>query len=143
MLQTKELPNVVALRAEELFNQGFNCCESIISACVEVLTLSLPRDVSLMGKFFGKGVVGSGCICGALAGGVMIFGYASGQCEIEKEAVDSFRREFINRFGSTCCRVIRKKQSVTGRWSNKECRELTKFTASMLIRAIQSGRQVV
>ncbi len=121
----------LASRAEELFRQGFNCCESILKASSEVFKLGLPDDIFLMGRFFRQGI-GSGCICGALAGGIMVLGYMSGGTKSSEKLAKNFRSKFIGHFGSTCCRVIRKKQSITDRFRNIECRKITKVSAGLI-----------
>lgn len=116
-------------RAEQHFKEGYNCCESLIKSCIEIFELKLPEDVYLMGKFFREGVGGSGCICGALAGGIMMLGYITGPNGGGVEIAEKYRIGFIEKFGSSCCRVIRKKQSVSGRFRNRECRAMTGHAA--------------
>ena len=48
-----------------------NCGESVIAALWDAFEPDFPRSVVSMGAGMGKGVGGSGCICGALAGGVL------------------------------------------------------------------------
>lgn len=127
---TKE--DLLASRAEEFFRAGYNCCESMIKACIEVYDLPLPEETYLLGKFFRLGVAESGCICGALAGGVMMLGYLAGAGDYDKSLAQRFREGFVAEFGSTCCRVIRKQQSLTGRLRNKKCREITASAARLL-----------
>ncbi|HWI54545.1 MAG TPA: C-GCAxxG-C-C family (seleno)protein [Desulfobacteria bacterium] len=135
-----KVPVKLAERAEELFNSGFNCCESIIKASVEVFELPLPDNVHLMGKFYGKGVAGTGCICGALAGAVMMLGFISDEKQLHTKTAEQFKAEFVSKFGSSCCRVIRKGQPLTGRWGNKECRELTRHTAELIVQVLSKKK---
>lgn len=121
----------MANKAEQFFREGFNCCESILRSSTEVLDLNLPDNVYLMGRFFKEGT-GSGCICGALAGSIMILGYVSGTRGINDNLAEKFRGMFIDQFGSTCCRVIRKNQSLAERFRNRECRRITKVSAGFL-----------
>ena len=122
----------LAKRAEELFRQGFNCCESMLKASIETFKLPLPENTYLMGKFFREGVAGSGCICGALAGGTMILGFIAGKDKKGTALAKDFRARFVKQFGSTCCRVIRKEQSFADRLSFRKCREITGFAAAIL-----------
>ena len=123
-------------RAEQLFKQGYNCCESLIKSCIEIFELNLPEDAYLMGRFFREGVGGSGCICGALAGGIMMLGYITGPNGGGAEIAESYRTGFVEKFGSSCCRVIRKKQSVSGRFRNRECRVMTGYAAGAVSEAL-------
>lgn len=127
-----------ASRAEMYFRQGFNCCESILQAGNEVFNLSLPDNVHLLGRLFREGT-GAGCICGALAGGLMILGYMAGDIKNPKRIADKYRSKFIENFGSTCCRVIRKKQSITQRLTNTECRRITKVSAGLIRDCLSRG----
>lgn len=139
MPETKEQLKL-AERAEEHFASGLNCCESIIKASVEIFKLPLPENVYLMGRFYRKGVAGTGCICGALAGAVMMLGFISDGEDLQADTAKQFKAEFVRKFGSSCCRVIRKSQPLTGRWSNKECRELTKVTAGMIEQVLKNKK---
>lgn len=117
--------------AEVYFRQGLNCCESILKAGNEILNLSLPDNVYLLGRLFREGT-GSGCICGALAGGLMVLGYMARDIKNPEIIADKFRSKFIENFGSTCCRVIRKQQSAIQRLRNNECRRITKISAGLI-----------
>lgn len=129
----------LADQAEEYFRQGFNCCESVIKASIETMELPLPEETYRMGKFFRRGVAGSGCICGALAGGMMMLGYMAGE-QGDLDLAEQYRRDFVARFGSTCCRVIRKKQSITELFRAKECREITRFSGAKLQEILNNNR---
>lgn len=135
----KKQAEKLALRAEELFSQGFNCCESIIKATIESYNLNLPQDTYLMGSFFKRGVAESGCICGALAGGVMMLGYLAGKDKNNLDLAQRFREQFMEKFGTSCCRIIRNKQSFTARFRSKECKHITKFTAGKLQEIVEAN----
>lgn len=127
-----ETRDQITARAEELFRQGLNCCESLLKACIEEFQLPLPEDTYRLGRFFRQGIAESGCICGALAGGMMILGYRDGDYNRGLVLADQFRAGFAGKFGSTCCRVIRRKQSFAARLWNSECREITGFSAGLV-----------
>lgn len=131
---------ILARRAEELFRQGFNCCESMLKSSIETFQLPLPENTYLMGKFFREGVAGSGCICGALAGGTMILGFIAGEDKKSIALAKDFRASFVKEFGSACCRVLRKKQTIVDRISYKKCREITRFSAEILNKGLVQGR---
>lgn len=132
----------LAKRAEELFGQGFNCCESIIKSSIETLKLPLPENTYLMGTFFREGVASSGCICGALAGGIMILGFIAGKDKKNIDLAKDFRAKFVKQFGSTCCRVLRKEQSFADRLTRKKCREITRFAAEILNQGLVEWKEV-
>lgn len=134
-----QIANKLADQAEANFSQGFNCCESVIKAAIETLDLPLPSETYRMGSFFRRGVAGTGCICGALAGGIMMLGYIAGE-KGNQDLAEKFRQDFVERFGSTCCRVIRKKQSITERFWAKECQEITRFAGAKLQEVLDNNR---
>ena len=80
-----------------------------------------------MAEAFGGGIGESGCLCGAVSGGVMALGLL-GEKKRNGELVAAFRKEF----GTTCCRGLSKDH----RWLSPEhkanCRQLTVGAASMV-----------
>lgn len=62
----------------------------------------------------------------------MVLGYMSGGSEGSEKFAEDFRSKFIGHFGSTCCRVIGKKQSITDRFKNNECRRITQVSAGLI-----------
>ena len=55
-----------------------NCGESVIAALWDAFEPDFPRSVVAAGAGMGAGIGGSGCICGALAGGVAFLGLMTG-----------------------------------------------------------------
>lgn len=49
---------------------GNNCAETVVKVCNDCLDLKLPPETLRMVSVLGGGVAGSGCICGALNGGL-------------------------------------------------------------------------
>mgnify|MGYP005771433777 CR=1 FL=1 len=99
--------------ASDIFYKGYACSESVIYAIRKNFELDLSDDVIAMSSGFPWGLGGGGCLCGALAGGVMCLGYFFGRrkpgeetffkCqELTKELHDDFK----SRCGGTCCRVL-------------------------------------
>lgn len=87
-----------------------------------------------MAALFGEGM-GSGCTCGALTGMIIAAGimnkyhpHALGP-GLSQHLHDRFKQEF----GSTCCRVIKKKRTMIQKISNKACIDLTSRTAEILV----------
>jgi C_GCAxxG_C_C family probable redox protein len=59
--------------AKELFKSGFNCSQVVLAVFSEELGLS--RETALKIAFpFGAGIGGTGRICGALSGAIMVIG---------------------------------------------------------------------
>ena len=85
-----------------------NCGESVIAALWDAFEPDFPRSVVAVGAGMGAGIGGSGCICGALAGGVAFLGLMTGTKERAKplaaELHDAFRDGTARH--ATCCRVL-------------------------------------
>jgi hypothetical protein len=85
-----------------------------------------------MAEAFGGGIGKSGCLCGAVAGGVMALGL-SGHPERSGKLVAAFRDEFL----TTCCRGLSKDY----RWLSDEhlanCRRITVATAGMVAKLLE------
>lgn len=120
--------------AREEMKSGNNCCQAILLAAGKVWDIPVGDDMLAAAGLFGNGM-GSGCTCGALTGMVMAAGimdkyhpHPAGS-KLPQQLHDQFKQEF----GSTCCRVIRKKRSAIQKIGNKACMDLTSRTAEILV----------
>ena len=93
--------------APQYFMQGYSCSESMARAAVE-LGLADENFISIATSF--SGGMGSGCLCGAVAGSQMILGLLHGKNK--DNTARMLAREFYQRFTSihkvTCCKVLTK-----------------------------------
>ena len=93
--------------APKYFMQGYSCSESMAAAAVE-LGLADEEIISIATSF--SGGMGSGCLCGAIAGSQMIIGLLHGKNKDNTARV--LAKEFYQRFTSihkvTCCKVLTK-----------------------------------
>ena len=100
--------------AEEIFNSGFACSESVIYAINKNLELGISDDAIAMSSGFPWGLGGPGCLCGALAGGTMSLGQVFGRRtpgdpKIKKcfELTEELHNYFVEQNGAACCgRII-------------------------------------
>lgn len=90
-------------------NKGYSCCESVVmAACDEGLC-----DKSLLpcATAFSGGM-GSGCLCGAVAGAQLVIGHnfgrenSKGNTVIAREKAKAAVEEFKNRNRVTCCKAL-------------------------------------
>lgn len=97
------------MEACEYFNNGYSCSESMIMWAIEQGLVSkelLPVATSFSGG------MGSGCLCGAVAGSQMIIGALYGRENIAGNEVlaRAKAKELVRRFTetnkATCCRVL-------------------------------------
>ena len=110
-------PKKVQKEAEELFRGGFFCSEAVMSAIRSNFDLQCPEEVIAMASGMPVGIGKSGCICGALNGGVMALGCFFGRTkqgdpkvnkniEVAHELHDWFK--VASGKNATCCRILTK-----------------------------------
>lgn len=111
-------PKAVGELAENNYREGFYCCEALMSAIRDSFGLNLSDEVIAMSSGMAVGVGHSGCLCGAVNGGVMALGMLFGRSQkngpkdprsqavmrMSNELHDWFRTNNGKR--STCCRVL-------------------------------------
>jgi C_GCAxxG_C_C family probable redox protein len=106
--KTDSIADKVNTVAEGLFRSGkMNCAEAVVQAVKDEFRSDLPDDVVRLAAGFGGGS-GSGCQCGAVAGGTMALGLI---LQADRKKVMTLTKDlhkwFHDTYGSTCCRVIR------------------------------------
>lgn len=99
--------------AESYFKRGeFYCSESVITTINEMLDQPFEPKLAKLASGFPIGIGKSGCLCGAVSGGVMALGLAYGREKPGADMPDSFPNNaalhdhIIDKYGSTCCRVL-------------------------------------
>ena len=112
--------------AAGIMKENDNCAITVVDATLGALNLPAPPELLAAAQFFREGM-GSGCICGALAGAVMVSGYLH---SLRPHPLgDALGRELHERFkhthGAACCRVIKSKRPVLQRFSRTPCIALT------------------
>jgi C_GCAxxG_C_C family probable redox protein len=117
--------------AGELFDRGHSCAQSVLQAT----TGSTNPELLAAASGFSCGIGKSGCLCGAVTGGVMALGLKG--CDKQSgKLVATFKKAFK----TTCCRGLSKDY----RWMSKEhlanCRKITVATTEM-IEKIQKNKR--
>ncbi len=140
MLSRGDLSSVEVSRklARKFFNRRFNCAQSVILSVSKALGVKVPKEVVKTAVVFGGGIGESGCLCGALAGAVMLIGYLFPKSN--KEAADFFDI-FKERFKSSCCRVLRGGMDFKNPKLKEHCAKITEETASLLSEFLMSDRR--
>lgn len=140
---SQDLHDEVIRKAEDYFRQGYNCAQAVALSNVEALG-GRTEGIIQMSAGFGHGM-NAGCTCGALSGGVMAIGMllaGTGTRGFEKnisEASANLHRAFVQQFGLTCCRGLRKKLSPL---KNARCKNITVTTAALTLEVLlANGRQ--
>ena len=93
--------------APEYFKQGFSCSESMARAAAD-FGLTDEKFVSIATSF--SGGMSNGCLCGAVAGSMMILGLLHGKYEdnTARKLADEFYKKFTSIHKVTCCKVLTK-----------------------------------
>ena len=97
------------MKAAEYFNQGYSCSESIIMEAVEKGLV--PKELLSVATSFSGGM-GSGCLCGAIAGSQIVLGWLFGKNNQNNNDPNArmlakqFIEEFKKNHKATCCRVL-------------------------------------
>lgn len=97
------------MKAAEYFNQGYSCSESIIMEAVEKGLV--PKALLSVATSFSGGM-GSGCLCGAIAGSQIVLGWLFGKNNQNNNDPNArmlakqFIEEFKKSHKATCCRVL-------------------------------------
>lgn len=119
--------------AEESFRKGFFCCEAVMETMIDHFKLDVPQETIRMASGMAVGVGKSGCICGALNGGVLALGMFFGRSEqkgpmdpnvvkclgLTKELHDWFQDN--NTKGVSCCRVLTKEFDMSVGGHKSQC----------------------
>lgn len=99
------MENTLKNKAAENFKSGYSCSESVVKAAIDE---GLLPDEFLSAATSFSGGMGSGCLCGAIAGSQMVIGYIHGKGKTEKARTlaKQFIEEFKKSHKATCCRVL-------------------------------------
>lgn len=115
------------------FTSGRNCAESVLSSLRDA-GWDVPVEA---GAGLRQGLGGSGCVCGALMGGTIAISSALHAQDPNispaesDEIVRRYRDTFVERWGSTCCRVLKRgQQEGSDEWM-AHCAEITEFAGSL------------
>lgn len=102
--------------AEGYYRNGdYYCSESIVRTIRDEFGLQVPDSAVAMASGFPVGMGGSGCTCGAVAGGIMALGMFFGREKPKDEAVNKcmalskeLHDQFRERHRCLCCRALTK-----------------------------------
>ena len=99
------------MKAVEYFLNGNSCSESVVSRAIE-LGLCDKELLSVATPF--SGGIGSGCLCGAVSGSLLVIGHLFGKNNkygnpvIARQLAKEFMDKFKEQHKVTCCRVLSK-----------------------------------
>ena len=149
--------NEVRKCAMDYFEKGFFCCEAVAAAIRECIAPDIPREIISMASGMAVGVGSSGCMCGALNGGIMMLGLFFGRCEpmgpndptsincmkLTHELHSWFKK--ANGKNSVCCRVLTREFDTKNAEHKAQCIYFTGLcagkTADIIIRELGLERK--
>lgn len=109
-IEVEGLVGKVAAEAEGLYRSGkMHCAEAVLAAIRSNFVPQMPEEVVRMASGFGGGS-GSGCVCGAVAGGTIALALV---LQEDKKQISSLTKElhkwFKEQYRATCCKVVAQK----------------------------------
>ncbi|MHB9941443.1 hypothetical protein CF065_07385 [Clostridium sporogenes] len=130
--------------AEDYYRNGdFYCSEAVVKTIRDEFKIEVSDDVIAMASGFPVGIGGSGCTCGAIAGGIMALGMVFGRkkakdprvaksMELRKKLHDDFKKEHK----SLCCRSLTKGMELGSKEHMDQCIAFTGEVAERVARII-------
>ena len=101
------LAEKVATEAEGFYRSGrMHCAEAVLMAVKNNFRPDLPDTVVQVASGFGGGS-GTGCLCGAVAGGTMALGLVLPDDKRHvKKLTQDLHHWFKDQYGATCCKIV-------------------------------------
>ncbi len=131
------------LRAEEYYKQGYSCSESLLKEGIDngyCRAEVLPVATSFCGG------MGSGCLCGAVAGSQIVIGSIYGRSnakensQIAKDKAREFVSLFKEKYKFTCCKTLCK--GLEGEAKRAHCSEMIHFCSRTLDKVLDLKAEV-
>ncbi len=128
------------MKAAEYFKNGYSCSESIVKEAIDKGLVSqelLPVATSFSGG------MGSGCLCGAIAGSQMVLGSIygrenkSGNEVCARAKAKQFIEEFKKSHKATCCRVLTAGMDMTSPERKAHCANMVNDCSKILEELIE------
>lgn len=141
-------PILIRKTAEDYYRKGqFYCSEAIVKSIKDAFNLEVPDTVVSMASGFPVGIGGSGCLCGAVSGGVMALGLFFGRTEPGDEKINrvmalssELHNIFKSRHKNLCCRILTKGMKLGESEHMKQCiaftGEVAEETSKIIIREL-------
>lgn len=149
-MHVKQQVSVSKIRkdAEDSYRNGFFCCEAVMDAIRSNFELDVPEEVIAMSSGMSVGAGRSGCMCGALNGGILALGMFFGRTapkgpqdpkvvkcmELTNELHNWFRK--VNKKNSVCCRVLTREFDMSKGEHKEQCIYFTGLCAGKVAEII-------
>ena len=119
------------MAADNFLNKGYSCSESIVQAAIDLNIV--PKELLSVATSFSGGM-GSGCLCGAIAGSQIVLGYLFGKNKTNtaRALAKEFIEEFKKTHNATCCRVLTAGLDCHSPGRKKHCVNMVESCANIL-----------
>ncbi len=119
------------MAADNFLNKGYSCSESIVQAAIDLNIV--PKELLSVATSFSGGM-GSGCLCGAIAGSQIVLGYlfGKGKTNTARALAREFIEEFKKTHKATCCRVLTAGLDFHSPERKKHCVNMVESCANIL-----------
>ena len=119
------------MAADNFLNKGYSCSESIVQAAIDLNIV--PKELLSVATSF-SGDMGSGCLCGAIAGSQIVLGYLFGKNKTKtaRALAKEFIEEFKKTHKATCCRVLTAGLDFHSPERKKHCVNMVESCANIL-----------
>ncbi|MEI6287041.1 MAG: C-GCAxxG-C-C family protein [Bacillota bacterium] len=118
-------------------SKKLNCAEAVSRAVLEAGDCA-PQVVDAVVASacgFGAGIGGAGCVCGALAGGVMAISVlANGDKQTIREQSRQLHAGFVEKHKVTCCRALGRGLAYGTPERKQYCAELVRDVAELAVK---------
>ena len=128
------------MEAIKYFEQGYSCSESIIK---EAIDLGLCDESLLPVATSFSGGMGSGCLCGTVAGAQMVIGTLFGKENKKNYEVKAriVAKDFIDKFKAqhkaTCCKVLTHGMDMHSQERKNHCKNIVEFSSKLMKELVQ------
>lgn len=130
-------------KAVKLYNQGYSCSQALVKSAYDSKLISHNMDVDLLCNIalpFSAGM-GSGCLCGAVAGAQMVLGIVADENPSSKNA-KVLAKEYIDQFKVkrkvTCCKALTAKYEFGSPERRENCMSIVQDAAEILSEVLKS-----
>lgn len=135
----------IGRHARSAFQSDHNCAQSLIESFENDPRIKSNSLNSGLGAGLGEGVAGTGCMCGALNGALIVLNAYVAGFNLEKGAAQELANkltliameEFKQNHGSTCCRVLKRNHKYNSPEWLSHCSDLTEFSTRLVDRIIE------
>lgn len=127
-------------KAQENYLHGYSCSEAILVTAKEEGLISPEANIKELMQIASvfSGGMGSGCLCGAVAGAQIATGLLFGRKELNEDSnnIRSLSAKFIKRFKekrkATCCKILTMKYKDDPKARRQNCSTIVMDCAELL-----------